>query len=63
MHGTPSHRFHPLPPGLERDRAEADDDAASAVRRELGVGADELLLLFVGSGFVKKGLDRAPRPR
>ena len=61
MHGTPAHRFHPLPPGLERDRAEADDDAASAFRRELGVGADELLLLFVGSGFVKKGLDRALR--
>ena len=61
MHGTPSHRFHPLPPGLERDRAKADDDAASAVRRELGVAADGLLLLFVGSGFVKKGLDRALR--
>ena len=60
-HGTPAHRFHPLPPGLERDRAEADDNAASAVRREIGVATDDLLLLFVGSGFVKKGLDRALR--
>lgn len=60
-HGTPAHRFHPLPPGLERDRAEADADAARAVRRELGVAADGQLLLFVGSGFVKKGLDRALR--
>ena len=60
-HGTPAHRFYPLPPGLEHDRAEASADAGRAVRRELGVGADELLLLFVGSGFVKKGLDRALR--
>lgn len=60
-HGTPAHRFHPLPPGLEPDRGEADDNAASAVRRELGVASNELLLLFVGSGFVKKGLDRALR--
>lgn len=60
-HGTPANRFHPLPPGLEPDRGEAGDNAASAVRRELGVGAHELLLLFVGSGFVKKGLDRALR--
>lgn len=60
-HGTPAHRFHPLPPGLERDRAEADDQAARAVRRELCIGADERLLLFVGSGFVTKGLDRALR--
>ena len=60
-HGTPARRFHPLPPGLERDRAAADDHAAGAVRRELGVGAHERLLLFVGSGFVKKGLDRALR--
>ena len=58
-HGTPAHRFHSLPPGLERDRAEADAEAGLAVRRELGVAADGQLLLFVGSGFVKKGLDRA----
>ena len=60
-HHTPAHRFHPLPPGLERDRATADADAAHAVRRALGIGAEERLLLFVGSGFVKKGLDRALR--
>ena len=60
-HGTPGHRFHPLPPGLERDRAEADDQAARAVRRELDIDANERLLLFVGSGFVTKGLDRALR--
>ena len=59
-HHTPAHRFHPLPPGLGRDRARAGKAAAAAVRRELGAG-DERLLLFVGSGFVKKGLDRALR--
>lgn len=60
-HGTPAHRFHPLPPGLERDRALADARSAQAVRDALGVGAGDRLLLFVGSGFVKKGLDRVLR--
>ena len=32
--------------------------AGRALRRELGIAADDILLLFVGSGFVKKGLDR-----
>ena len=30
-----------------------------AFRQEFGIGDDERLLLFVGSGFIKKGLDRA----
>ena len=55
---TPAHRFHALPPGIERDRA-ATEAAGRAVRSELGVADADLMLLFVGSGFVKKGLDRA----
>lgn len=60
-YGTPAHRLHSLPPGLERGRAGAGDAAARAVRRELGIDTRELLLLFVGSGFRTKGLDRALR--
>ncbi len=64
-YGTPAHRFHMLPPGVERDRVAFDDAAteacAKALRAELRVGDGELLLLFVGSGFVKKGLDRVLR--
>lgn len=59
-HGTPRERFHLLPPGIERDRlAPPDADRVRArFRREHGLDAREKLLLFVGSGFRKKGLDR-----
>lgn len=60
VYGTPSHRFHALPPGIERDRAEAGTDAA-ALRRTLHIAEGELLLLFIGSGFAKKGLGRVLR--
>ncbi len=57
---TPPERFHALPPGIERDRTAPSDKSAirRRVRASLGVGEAECLLLFVGSGFVKKGLDR-----
>ena len=59
IYGTPRHRFHALPPGLERDRLAGNDVDGAALREQLGVATHESLLLFVGSGFVKKGLDRA----
>ncbi len=60
-YGTRPERFHPLPPGIDPDRrAPADWEARRrAFRREFGIGDGEHLLLFLGSGFVKKGLDRA----
>ena len=65
IYGTPAHRFHALPPGLERDRIALADAATAPCRKvlraELGVGEGELLVLFVGSGFIKKGLDRVLR--
>lgn len=64
-YGTDPSRFHALPPGIELERIignlspeeRAVDNAA--LRAELGVDPAEQLLLFVGSGFIKKGLDRA----
>ena len=60
---TPPERFHPLPPGIDPDRrAPPPAERAArraAFRREFGIGDDEHLLLFLGSGFIKKGLDRA----
>ncbi len=57
---TPSQRFHALPPGIERDRRASADRSAirRRMRARLGVGEAECLLLFIGSGFIKKGLDR-----
>ncbi|MCY3813740.1 MAG: glycosyltransferase family 4 protein [Gammaproteobacteria bacterium] len=58
VYGTPAFRFHALPPGIERNRAAYDSDQAALIRAEFGVGPSARLLLFIGSGFVKKGLDR-----
>ena len=60
-YATPEQRFHPLPPGIDRDRAapEDADRVRAELRREFALGDGEQMLLFVGSGFIKKGLDRA----
>lgn len=60
-YGTPPERFHPLPPGIDPDRrAPADREVQrQAFRQEFGIEDSEHLLLFLGSGFIKKGLDRA----
>jgi len=60
-YGTQWERLHPLPPGIDRSRRASADraDIRCAFRREFQIGDDERLLLFVGSGFIKKGLDRA----
>ncbi len=58
---TPETRVRFLPPGVSRDRVAPDDVAQrrQAKRADLGLADDEKMLLMVGSGFVKKGLDRA----
>ena len=60
---TPTARFHALPPGIERDRAAPPDRQAvrCRLRERLGLREADRLLLFVGSGFIKKGLDRVLR--
>lgn len=58
VYRTPTYRFHSLPPGIERDRGEVTVEAGRALRSEFDVADTDILLLFVGSGFVKKGLDR-----
>tara|TARA_R110002110_G_scaffold205066_7_gene417112 strand:+ start:250176 stop:251315 length:1140 start_codon:yes stop_codon:yes gene_type:complete len=58
---TPSRRMHLLPPGVSPQRRAPPDAAArrATKRAELGFTGDEMLLLFVGSGFITKGLERA----
>lgn len=62
-YGTDPARFHPLPPGIDPDRRAPPEPQRSAeraaFRREFEIADDDCLLLFLGSGFIKKGLDRA----
>jgi UDP-glucose:(heptosyl)LPS alpha-1,3-glucosyltransferase len=60
-YGTQWERLHPLPPGIDPSRRAPSDRARVRhdARREFGVADHEHLVLFVGSGFIKKGLDRA----
>lgn len=62
-YGTEPERFASLPPGVSRDRAAspANASAGRALRAEMGLTHDERLLLFLGSDFHNKGLDRALR--
>jgi len=60
-YGTPAGRFHLLPPGIAQDRR-APANAAEIradFRHEFKLGADDLLLVQIGSGFKTKGLDRS----
>lgn len=61
FYGTPDRRFHLLPPTLDRRRKlnGADPGMRATVRTQLSIGGHENLLLFIGSGFKTKGLDRA----
>jgi glycosyltransferase involved in cell wall biosynthesis len=58
-HGVPSDRIKVLPYGVEVERFRRDPDAGSRVRTKLGTPQGSLVLLFVGSGFERKGLDVA----
>ncbi|MEE4144022.1 MAG: glycosyltransferase family 4 protein [Halieaceae bacterium] len=60
---TQPERLHLLPPGVAPDRRRPPDAVArrAAARHGLGLAHDVHTLLFVGSGFVTKGLDRAIR--
>jgi UDP-glucose:(heptosyl)LPS alpha-1,3-glucosyltransferase len=58
---TPPERMHLLPPGVAPERRAPADASARrrSARAQLGLVDQQLALLFVGSGFATKGLDRA----
>jgi len=61
FYNTPEERMHMLPPGISMNRKAPLDFAERRQnkRRALGFTDCDHVLLFVGSGFIKKGLDRA----
>lgn len=60
---TPDERLHLLPPGIRRECVMPSDYAAQReqVRAQFSLPADALQILFVGSDYQRKGLDRALR--
>ncbi len=60
-YGTPSERFNLLPPGITRDYVPPENVAEQRkeMRKRLGANPNEKIMLFVGSDFKRKGLDRA----
>ena len=59
-YGTVETRFFGLPPDLdiEQTTIPEDFDARRWLRQEFELSDGDLAVLFVGSGFIKKGLDR-----
>ena len=57
---TPNERFHLLPPTLDTRFSPIADRAGERekLRQELDIPVKDLLLMFIGSGFATKGLDR-----
>jgi UDP-glucose:(heptosyl)LPS alpha-1,3-glucosyltransferase len=58
-HGVPDELIETVYNGvdLERFRPELRGTRGTELRAELGLGADELVVLFLGSGYARKGLD------
>jgi UDP-glucose:(heptosyl)LPS alpha-1,3-glucosyltransferase len=61
FYGTDEKRFYLLPPGIEKNRVASKDapDIKKNLRSEFSIGESDKLILFIGSGFKTKGLDRA----
>ena len=61
FYGTDEKRFHLLPPGIDKNRLATKDasEKRKILRSELSIGENNNIILFIGSGFKTKGLDRA----
>jgi len=58
---TPLERFHILPPGISKDRLIPPQSRETRIqlRREFGMDENHYVLLMVGTGYERKGVDRA----
>jgi len=61
IYHTPAERFHSLPPGVDRSRIRPDNagDIRNKTRASLALQEDDKLLLMIGTGYKRKGVDRA----
>ncbi len=61
IYHTPDQRFHSLPPGVDRSRIRPDnaEQIRAEKRQELGLKDDDKLLLMIGTGYRRKGVDRS----
>ena len=61
FYSTPPERFHHLPPGIAPDHIACADPALArnTLRAELGLAASTRIILCLGSGFQRKGIDIA----
>ncbi len=61
IYHTPAERFHSLPPGVDRSRIRPDNanEIRIRVRNSLSLNDDDKLLLMIGTGYKRKGVDRA----
>ncbi len=60
IYHTPAERFHLLPPGVDRSRIRPGnaDQIRLKVRKDLALKEDDKLLLMIGTGYKRKGVDR-----
>ncbi|EMR13668.1 UDP-glucose:(heptosyl) LPS alpha1,3-glucosyltransferase WaaG [Methylophaga lonarensis MPL] len=60
-YGTPAERLVDLPPGIDPQRTRPADwqQQRQQLRQTLGLADDDFLLLMIGSGFKRKGVDFA----
>ncbi len=58
---TPDEVFHLLPPGIDISRVRPDNaqDIRRKMRKQLGIREEDKLLLMIGSGYKRKGVDRS----
>ncbi len=61
IYHTPDQRFHSLPPGVDRSRIRPNnaEQIRAEKRQELGLKDDDKLLLMIGTGYRRKGVDRS----
>ncbi len=61
IYHTPDELFHSLPPGVDKSRIRPDnaDEIRKQVRQSLSLNDDDKLLLMIGTGYKRKGVDRS----